>query len=162
MPDPFRARIDRGEGVVVLALGGDIGTLAQARIRTLLTEVFGEPVPADVLLDLTEVTFIDNHGLAIVEFARRIASAQGVGFSVVTGPVVAAAQQEARSADRRTAHRRPATGSIFLDCRLCWRRIKLRPERVEVVDNTVVYRCQDCESPFLIRWDDAAGLGVSS
>ncbi|MEY2404313.1 MAG: hypothetical protein QOD38_1864, partial [Acidimicrobiaceae bacterium] len=53
MPDPFRARIDRGEGVVVLALGGDIGTLAQARIRTLLTEVFGEPVPADVLLDLT-------------------------------------------------------------------------------------------------------------
>lgn len=71
MPDPFRARIDRGEGVVVLALGGDIGTLAQSRIRTLLTEVFGEPVPADVLLDLTEVTFIDSLSVAAIVAAKR-------------------------------------------------------------------------------------------
>jgi len=47
-----------------------------------------------------------------------------------------------------------------MNCRLCWKRIKLDPERVEVSNWQIVYRCQLCDSTFLIRTDDAIALGV--
>jgi hypothetical protein len=47
-----------------------------------------------------------------------------------------------------------------MDCRQCWRRIKLDPTRVEIDNSEVVYRCQNCEQTFSIREADAAALGV--
>ena len=47
-----------------------------------------------------------------------------------------------------------------MDCRLCWRHIKLDPTRVEIDNSQVVYRCQACEQTFSIREADAAALGV--
>jgi len=49
---------------------------------------------------------------------------------------------------------------VYMNCRLCWKRIKLDPERVEVSNWQIVYRCQLCDSTFLIRTDDAIALGV--
>jgi anti-anti-sigma factor len=161
MADPFHARIRRDENVAVLAIGGDIGPFAQTKIRALLGEAFAEPAPSDFVLDLTAVTFIDHHGLAVVEFARRVANAQGIGFSLIAGPAVEVAQRETHPPERRVARSPSGPGSIFVDCRLCWRRIKLQPERVEIVDGRVVYRCQHCDAPFLVRSDDAASLGIT-
>ena len=161
MADLFHSRVVRGDAVAVLVLGGDIGPFAQSRIRGLLAEALAEPAPSDFVLDLTAVTFIDHHGLAMVEFARRMAEGQGIAFSLVSGPIVAAAEEEARPPDRRANRNRAPSGAIFVDCRLCWRRIKLQADQVEIVGGTVVYRCQECESPFLVRSDDAASLGLS-
>jgi len=158
MTQQSEVRLRRGEGVAVLVVTGDVGPFALSRIRSLLAEALTEPAPADVLLDLTAVTFIDRHGFAVVEFARRSVEAQGIGFSVVTGPV-AAAESTAHANDRRNAQR-SGTRPIYVDCRLCWRRIKLDPDRIEITDGRIVYRCQHCESPFLVRADDADALGV--
>lgn len=62
--------------------------------------------------------------------------------------------------DRRTNPRTAPPGAAYMDCRLCWRRIKLEPERVEIVDYQVAYRCQHCDSSFLIRRGDAVSIGA--
>ena len=50
---------------------------------------------------------------------------------------------------------------MFIDCRVCWRHIKLDPTRVAIDNSQVVYRCQSCGESFAIREDDAAALGVN-
>ena len=75
-------------------------------------------------------------------------------------PSAASESFEVSEFDRRTAARPATPGAIYLDCRLCWRRLKLEAERVEVVHWEYVYRCPHCDSTFLIREDDAAALGV--
>lgn len=62
--------------------------------------------------------------------------------------------------DRRK-NRRVDSSHIFINCRLCWRRIKLEPDRIELTNNATAYRCQMCESSFLIRYEDAVALGVA-
>jgi len=54
-----------------------------------------------------------------------------------------------------------APDGVYIDCRLCWRHIKLDPKRVEIDNSRVVYRCQNCGETFAIRDTDAAALGVS-
>ena len=56
--------------------------------------------------------------------------------------------------DRRTSAKPAAPGAVYMDCRLCWRRIRLDFDRVEIVQWEVVYRCPHCESTFLIRRED--------
>jgi hypothetical protein len=60
--------------------------------------------------------------------------------------------------DRRNNSRPAATGAVYMDCRLCWRPIRLDFDRVEIVQWEVVYRCPHCESTFLIRRDDANAI----
>ena len=59
--------------------------------------------------------------------------------------------------DRRKVAR-PSGPEVFIDCRVCWRHIKLEPERVEIDNGQVVYVCQSCEGRFSIRETDAAVL----
>ena len=63
-------------------------------------------------------------------------------------------------ADRRTSTRPPASDGVYIDCRSCWRHIKLEATRVEIDNAQVVYRCQNCDATFSIRDSDAAVLGV--
>ena len=62
--------------------------------------------------------------------------------------------------DRRKSAPPSAPDGVFMDCRQCWRRIKLDPTRVEIDNSQVVYRCQNCEQTFSIREADAAALGI--
>jgi hypothetical protein len=64
--------------------------------------------------------------------------------------------------DRRTAPRFATPGSIYMDCRLCWQRIRLEPDRVQILHWEYVYRCHYCDMTFLIREEDAVALGVVS
>ena len=153
-------QLRRGNDVAILHVSGDVGPFAHSRIRSLLVEALTEPAPSEIVLDLTDVTFIDRHGFAVVEFARRTVEAQGVAFIVVNGPVAEAAERSHLAEDRRRASR-SGTGPIRVDCRLCWRRIELDAERIEIAEGRIVYRCQHCDSPFLIRADDAESLGLS-
>ena len=54
----------------------------------------------------------------------------------------------------------PPPDGVFVDCRVCWRHIKLDPTRVEIDNSQVVYRCQNCDETFAIRESDAAALGM--
>jgi DNA-directed RNA polymerase subunit RPC12/RpoP len=56
----------------------------------------------------------------------------------------------------------PSGPEVFIDCRACWRHIKLDPTRVEIDNSQVVYRCQSCSNTFAIREDDAAALGIGT
>jgi DNA-directed RNA polymerase subunit RPC12/RpoP len=62
--------------------------------------------------------------------------------------------------DRRKSAPRSAPDGVYIDCRRCWRHIKLDPTRVEIDSAQVVYRCQNCDATFSIRDSDAAALGV--
>jgi predicted RNA-binding Zn-ribbon protein involved in translation (DUF1610 family) len=62
--------------------------------------------------------------------------------------------------DRRKDAPKPGP-EVFIDCRVCWRHIKLDPTRVEIDNSQVVYRCPSCDETFAIREDDAAALGVA-
>jgi predicted SprT family Zn-dependent metalloprotease len=64
------------------------------------------------------------------------------------------------SMDRRT---NPAAipPRVFMNCRLCWQRIRLQADRVERLETGgYAYRCQQCENSFLLRQDDIDALGV--
>ena len=54
----------------------------------------------------------------------------------------------------------PPSDGVFVDCRICWRHIKLDPTRVEIDNSQVVYRCQNCGETFAIRESDAEALGM--
>jgi len=64
-------------------------------------------------------------------------------------------------ADRRKVAP-PSGPDVFIDCRMCWRHIKLDPTNVEIDNSQVVYRCQNCGDAFAIRDEDAKALGVNN
>ena len=62
--------------------------------------------------------------------------------------------------ERRTNPRATAP-QVYMNCRLCWERIELKPDRVEPLEpGRYAYRCQHCSSSFLIRLEDILALGV--
>lgn len=61
--------------------------------------------------------------------------------------------------DRR-ANPTPPKSPVFMSCRLCWRRIQLEIDRVEPIESGYAYRCQHCESSFLLRRQDILALGL--
>lgn len=61
--------------------------------------------------------------------------------------------------DRRF-ERQDGSGAPVVVCKVCWDRIPLQRERIEIADGRVYYRCQSCEGSFLVRWEDAVALGA--
>jgi hypothetical protein len=52
----------------------------------------------------------------------------------------------------------PSEGLV--PCRVCWARIRLQQDRVDIVDARVYYRCQNCGGSMLIRYEDAVDMRV--
>jgi hypothetical protein len=48
---------------------------------------------------------------------------------------------------------------VFMNCRLCWERIQLHLDRVEVVETGFAYHCQRCDNSFLLRLEDILAIG---
>jgi anti-anti-sigma factor len=74
--------------VEVLAVHGEIDIASAPRLITSLNEVLGE-CTSPVVVDLTEVAFMDSTGLALLLNAHRRLARRGQGFAVVCadGPV---------------------------------------------------------------------------
>jgi anti-anti-sigma factor len=155
MAELFDVRVRVGEGVAVVEVSGDVGPFAQSRIRAAVADLLGDPGAAEVVLDVSRVTFIDQHGLAEMEYVRRMTQSRGLTFTLVTGRVVDEAMS-GRTTDRRTTS--PPTDGIRMACRVCRRGLVLDPARVAIVDGRVVYRCEYCENDFLMRAGDADAL----
>jgi hypothetical protein len=48
---------------------------------------------------------------------------------------------------------------VFMNCRLCWERIRLQLDRVQVLETGFAYRCQRCDNSFLLRLEDILAIG---
>ena len=61
----------------------------------------------------------------------------------------------------RRYHEPPAAGvPIIIPCRHCTAANLLAPDRLDVSQGRAWARCDTCEDWFLVRWDDAAMLGI--
>jgi anti-anti-sigma factor len=67
-------RSRRAEGVVVVALSGDVDVFSVPRLRSALREYIGV---VDVVLDMAGVAFCDSSALRVFVDAQRRASAGG-------------------------------------------------------------------------------------
>jgi anti-sigma B factor antagonist len=76
------------EGIEIVAVGGEIDIASAPRLITGLNDAVGSG-DTPVIVDLTEVGFMDSTGLALLLNAHRRLSRRGTGFAVVCadGPV---------------------------------------------------------------------------
>src|SRR5204863_5031694 len=74
-------------------------------------------------------------------------------------PPSAGTDNETVPYDRRT-NPRPNSSRVFMNCRLCWDRLKLEAARVERTETGYAYRCPNCENSFLLRYDDVLAIGA--
>jgi anti-sigma B factor antagonist len=71
--------LDRDADVTTVRLQGEIDVLNVDQVRVRLVEAL-ESRPADVVVDLTDLSFIDSTGLGAIIFGFQRARDQGVGF----------------------------------------------------------------------------------
>lgn len=68
-----------GDGVVTIALAGDIDVFCVPRLRAVLADAVGR---ADVVLDLREVEFCDSSALRVFVDAQRGSAAAGRSLEI--------------------------------------------------------------------------------
>lgn len=96
--DPFQRRADtsrflngfdvtvehRGEGVVAVLVAGEVDVTAAGVLRERLIDLFAQGgVSDELVVDLTQVAFIDSTGLGVLVGAAKRAAAAGARMSVV-------------------------------------------------------------------------------
>lgn len=75
-PDPSEV-VQSGDGLVVLALSGELDIARTPRLRVAINEVL-RARPSALVIDLCQVSFIDSTGLAQLLNAQRRATQQGI------------------------------------------------------------------------------------
>jgi anti-sigma B factor antagonist len=68
---------------VVLKVVGEIDLLTSAQIEHAITGVLAGPPPSALVLDLTDVSFLDSAGLAVLAHGHMTAAGQDLAFRVV-------------------------------------------------------------------------------
>jgi len=74
--ESFGTRLGRRDGVVWLALGGELDMLTAPRLRAVLRELTLAPDEA-LVLDLRGLAFLDSSGLAVILGAHERAATDG-------------------------------------------------------------------------------------
>ncbi|GAB3474029.1 STAS domain-containing protein [Nocardiopsis coralliicola] len=112
-PQPREAQLDatvpeltanlatRG-GAAIVALRGEIDLGSQESFRTALEAALAQ-APNRLVLDFTEVRFIDSSGLQVLISAHETASAAGIGIAVAAPSRHIAKVLHVTSLDRRVA-----------------------------------------------------------
>src|SRR6188472_1274652 len=85
---PLAVERSRVDGYELLKVEGELDIATASRMITALNEAIAE-MSAPLVVDLTEVMFMDSTGLALLMNARRRVVRQGQGFAIVcpTGPI---------------------------------------------------------------------------
>ena len=73
------ARLDRADGVVTVALTGEVDVLTVDQVRTSLAEAIADQ-PRSVVVDLSDLSFIDSTGLGALIFGFQRARDAGIAF----------------------------------------------------------------------------------
>jgi anti-sigma B factor antagonist len=77
-------RTETGDRVVVHA-SGELDAESGSQLRTILSEAFGSK-PEVVLVDLTELRFIDSVGLSVLVSAHQRGEADGIPLEIHSVP----------------------------------------------------------------------------
>ena len=85
---PLAVKRSRSDGYQVLAVEGELDIATAPRMIAALNEALAETDSA-LVVDLTEVVFMDSTGLALLMNARRRVVRLGQGFAIVCpgGPI---------------------------------------------------------------------------
>jgi anti-sigma B factor antagonist len=75
--------VERGDGQVLLAVAGDLDIASAAEFRDVGLRALGID-PVTLVLDLTEVPFIDSSGIAVLVLLRRKARSRRSDLRLVT------------------------------------------------------------------------------
>lgn len=82
MDEPVRI-VDDGNGVLEIALYGDIDFGNSPSVRETIRDAVGRSTPSGIRVDLGAVTFLDSSGIAVLVVAHRLASGAGAKYTVV-------------------------------------------------------------------------------
>src|SRR5215210_4798152 len=85
---PLAVERSRVDGYELLAVSGELDIATAPRMITALNEAIAE-MDAPLVVDLTDVVFMDSTGLALLMNARRRVVRLGQGFAIIcpTGPI---------------------------------------------------------------------------
>ena len=79
MPDEFVTSLDRDAGTATVTLRGEVDILTVDQVRVVLGEALAIR-PQEILVDLSELAFIDSTGLGALIFGFQRARDAGVRF----------------------------------------------------------------------------------
>jgi anti-sigma B factor antagonist len=77
--------VERGAGVTVLHLQGDVDAAAAPTLRTVLAEIVEEAVPL-LRIDMAQVDFIDSVGISVLVAAYNRTVDRNLAFEVAAVP----------------------------------------------------------------------------
>ena len=79
MADEFLTKLDRTGQIATVALRGEVDVLTLDQVRVVLAEALAA-APREVVVDLTDLAFIDSTGLGALVFGFQRARDAGIGF----------------------------------------------------------------------------------
>ena len=79
MADEFVTNLDETGGVATVALRGEVDVLTVDRVRSVLTDALAGR-PREIVVDLTDLDFIDSTGLGALIFGFQRARDAGIRF----------------------------------------------------------------------------------
>ena len=79
MPDEIVANLDLSGGTATVSLRGEVDVLTVDQVRVALGEALAAG-PSEIVVDLTDLTFIDSTGLGALIFGFQRARDRGVRF----------------------------------------------------------------------------------
>ena len=84
-PEPFRAEASWEGGRCVLALGGELDLSVVPQFEALAAQALADD-PVLLIIDLSDLTFIDSSGIRSVLAVREQADDARQGFGMIAGP----------------------------------------------------------------------------
>ncbi len=84
MQSPFRVEVRSDERATVLAVQGELDLASSPSLESELEQAFAAD-NADLILDLSELEFMDSTGLSVLVRAHQRAQESGRGFGVIKG-----------------------------------------------------------------------------
>ncbi len=78
----FAVRIERIDSDAVLVLAGEVDLATSPRVRDAVIDALAAEPPARLVVDLSDVSFLDSTGIGALVAGRNKAAALGVPFVV--------------------------------------------------------------------------------
>jgi anti-sigma B factor antagonist len=79
--DGLAVRTEQEGRTTVMTLGGELDLVSAPRLRNAITSLRGESID-EVIVDLSDLTYIDSVGIGLLVASRRRLDAEGRAFSV--------------------------------------------------------------------------------
>lgn len=83
--DSFTVNVFLGDGHTLISVSGEIDISTAVRLRDIALAALDDE-PRRIVIDLTDVGFMDSTGLAVLVLMRRKTTARGLSLAVVSNP----------------------------------------------------------------------------